>query len=518
MQTKRAGQLGKILLGTGLGAGASGIENATLLDDADPKLKGINLVLGAIAGGLIGQGGKARLAGLLGIPTKQMALFGVNSADKFVDLQIPKARLDVEAAGLNRDAAKAQMYGLLGLGGAGLGYLGYKVYDKYRDAKKKKERQQELRDNPRPQRGPSRLKIEIPAGKLDNDFYNALARGLVIDNPNDQSKIIPIEAQKVASKLDSLPIVAYAGFKYASGGSGFGMPYRASGKNPFTAARDAAQKGMMEDPNAPQAILPGSMLKRPRNPDEAPADMTGELEGQLGQLTEEHTGLQQEFAKAQEQMQGELAKAKQEADKLKAEAQAAKQEAELAKAQAQLAQQEARSKMEIMTLREQTSRPAAAHHLLNTQVDHLAKRVHNLSSKFASKLDIGLGYYNHKMANIAAPDTVLSALAGGPGTPPAERKPTVADIMTAPSNVFSNKAPDNPRIGYELAQNQRTVNALPDWVRVPFHLANNFTRMWQPDPRRYQVGYDGDTLANMTWQQQFWKHMDNPNNIKKVIG
>jgi len=190
----------RALTGGLIGAGVSEIENRTLLSDADPKLKHVNDVLGAVTGGIAGQGGKATLAALAAWPAKQMALLGVNTGKKYVDLQIPKAKIDLEAANAGREAATAardaanlnhessqmQLNGLKGLRTAALlgggGYLVYKAIQALRERNAANEKAKRP-VSAKPKGGANKLRIDIPANKLSPEFLESLAHDLHADAP-----------------------------------------------------------------------------------------------------------------------------------------------------------------------------------------------------------------------------------------------------------------------------------------------------------------------------------------------
>jgi hypothetical protein len=153
--TVRASKVLPYVLG---GTAISALENATLLDDSDPKLKIINLGLGGVTGGLAGSG---HLVSALGAWTpKQLALLGVDRFDKATKMQIPTAVLNRDAAAMANETARIMNekakrltptdIGILGLAAAGLagaGGFGYYLYNKV---------------GPRAKKSPPRVKITLP--------------------------------------------------------------------------------------------------------------------------------------------------------------------------------------------------------------------------------------------------------------------------------------------------------------------------------------------------------------------
>lgn len=139
----------RALLGGLAGGVASSVENQTLLDDSDPKLKAINLLLGTVTGAATPQRGIAKHVLSKWVP-KQMGMFALDQYNKNVRNQIPiadkqlqTATKTLETAQINADAAKRMSAGdmaQLGLAGAGIGAaggLGYYLWKNHGPGKKK---------------------------------------------------------------------------------------------------------------------------------------------------------------------------------------------------------------------------------------------------------------------------------------------------------------------------------------------------------------------------------------------
>ena len=174
---------------TGVALGA--LENKAIAPDMDPGLQYVN----ALLGGLTALGIKnpeTRNAVMSGLPFKQLALFGVNAADKLrmqqqslVDANLGIANINKTTAGLQQsNAAGAKSMQLAFLlpalaAGAGLGYLGY---DKWKHLNKPIPRYATTGEKGRDSSSRSKIRIDIPSSAVPDDFYRSLS------NPDEGSK------------------------------------------------------------------------------------------------------------------------------------------------------------------------------------------------------------------------------------------------------------------------------------------------------------------------------------------
>ena len=148
----------KLLGHVAMGVAGAGVENQALLPDMDPHLKAINLGMGAVTGLRGGQKGWGKALGPLAL--KEMALLGLNTGKKYVDIQQPIAETNLETARLNQQAAatnaqRAQsmspatiaQLGMAGAGLAGAAGMGYYLYNTIGPGKKKPKPQTTVRMN-----------------------------------------------------------------------------------------------------------------------------------------------------------------------------------------------------------------------------------------------------------------------------------------------------------------------------------------------------------------------------------
>lgn len=184
------------MLGWGAGGmGAALLENATLFEDQPDEIKHINAVLGAATGAVMSHpDNKIKALAALGWPVKQMALMSIGKAEQFrkdqsdlLDKKLQAAEIDLSAAEERRRAAggnKALMAAFLLpaiLGGGGLAYHAWN----------KRKREQPARfattdEHGRPH-GRQRVKIEVPAGALPDEFFKSLVN--VDDNPRSLTRL-----------------------------------------------------------------------------------------------------------------------------------------------------------------------------------------------------------------------------------------------------------------------------------------------------------------------------------------
>jgi len=192
-------------LGSTLGAGAAAGENELLLADADPAIRKINLVLGAITGGHVGgklfknkflaPKDKTSFMGALGKahwPAKQMALFGTSGLTNLAGAQTDytnkiteNVQTELEAAQLKRESEKIRLEGnpwkdikdyakenpwktgIVG-GGIGASVLGAYLYNALKKPNKPK---------------PGVMTVEIPEGEVRDRFYTNLSRNMLFKDP-----------------------------------------------------------------------------------------------------------------------------------------------------------------------------------------------------------------------------------------------------------------------------------------------------------------------------------------------
>jgi len=191
-------------LAAGMGAGSLYGYGESKLFDLDPTSTKINVLLSSLLGGGIGLAGRARgklITPKYGLATelvttnvpKMLAIVGVDRLDKFRDAQQGLVDRRLEAATIDRDAAKdrarASKYlapAIVALAGAGgLGALAAR-------------RQAREATNMRvlKQLEPSRsdrLTIDIPREFVSEEFYKRLGREVLFDTP--ESKVQKAEAQ-----------------------------------------------------------------------------------------------------------------------------------------------------------------------------------------------------------------------------------------------------------------------------------------------------------------------------------
>lgn len=173
------------------GLGLSALENATVMDTADPETKKMNLVLGGVTG--LGMGGAhspdVRFSRLAAWPMKEVGVQGYDKLQKFVNIQQPIAETNLETAMMNRDAARTAMEkakhlspqdigslitGLAAIGGtAGLGYY---LYNKIGPGKKPAAPKVTIQLPKTHGTNGSSVEMEADPVSLSKNLYRSLAR------------------------------------------------------------------------------------------------------------------------------------------------------------------------------------------------------------------------------------------------------------------------------------------------------------------------------------------------------
>ena len=178
------------LKGTAAGVGLSALENATVLGDADPTTKHMNLVLGGVTGlGMGGAGKEHQMARLAGWPLKEVGLMGYDAGKKFVNVQQPIAETNLDAARLNKDTAQlvadkakhispqdigSLITGMAAAGGAA--GLGYYLYHKIGPGKKPAAPKVTIQLPKTHGTNGSSIEMEADPVNLSKNLYKSLAR------------------------------------------------------------------------------------------------------------------------------------------------------------------------------------------------------------------------------------------------------------------------------------------------------------------------------------------------------
>lgn len=185
------------VVGGGAGLAGADWENKHWMPDADPGLKGINDVAGGLTGMIIPH---KPLLGTSLLTAKQLATYLAHKAQKatdayvvdaptrkaVADTQLDTAKREQETAQINKDMAADQqahsgdwtlkdklLAGALGVGALGAGtYLTNSILNRH---KKKTARPADtvLSGDPKLRR-PHKVRIDIPADSLPNEFYQSL--------------------------------------------------------------------------------------------------------------------------------------------------------------------------------------------------------------------------------------------------------------------------------------------------------------------------------------------------------
>lgn len=201
------------------GVGLAALENRLVGEELPDPLKSVNLGIGAVTGALV-KNPKTRAAALLGLPIKQMGLFGIGSLDKYrrqqqslVDKNLEAATLNSAAAKLNQEGASAKNKLMLAyllpalLAGGGLGYLGASEFAKNRKRKSRIPRNVTVGEKGKRTRGP-KIRIDIPPGALPPDFFEALHN--VDDNAAAHVRMLQSLTPDQRAALSTMPKAAAA--------------------------------------------------------------------------------------------------------------------------------------------------------------------------------------------------------------------------------------------------------------------------------------------------------------------
>jgi hypothetical protein len=179
-------ELGKLLPWVAGGAALAGLENKFVGDQLDPRLKTINLGIGATTGALAASGPKGKMMALSGMPLKELALFGIASADRFkkeqealTDTKLHTAKIEQETAKTQRSqAGKGRHIAEAFLAPALLG-AGALTYYVHNQRKHPSQSSGGGKFNVVGQTGPSspgrrKVRIDVPASAIPSDFFKSL--------------------------------------------------------------------------------------------------------------------------------------------------------------------------------------------------------------------------------------------------------------------------------------------------------------------------------------------------------
>jgi len=171
------------------GVGLAALENKLIAEEIPDPLKTVNLGVGAVTG-FLGANPTTRTAALNSLPFKQLGLFGVGAMDKFrrqqqslVDTNLTTANINKDTARLHQDDAgnrKAMALAFLLPALVGSGALAYYAYNKGQRSSPGSRFQ--TVDSKGAPKGRRRVKIEVPASALPDEFFSSLI------NVDDNSK------------------------------------------------------------------------------------------------------------------------------------------------------------------------------------------------------------------------------------------------------------------------------------------------------------------------------------------
>ena len=198
------------------GVGGAALENQHILPDLDEKLKKVNLGIGGTTGYLMANP-QYRAAALASLPFKELGLFGVSSADKLrqqqqslVDANLGVAQTNQQTALLNRGNASSSGARALAflipaiLAGGGIGYMGYNQWKKNRS--KSQNPRWQTTGSSGTQRGGKKVRVDIPASALPDEFYESLMHGE--ESPKAYTRIMskqaPEESKEARAVLQKL--------------------------------------------------------------------------------------------------------------------------------------------------------------------------------------------------------------------------------------------------------------------------------------------------------------------------
>lgn len=171
------------------GVGLAALENKLIADEIPDPLKTVNLGVGAVTG-FLGANPSTRMSALNSLPFKQLGLFGVGAMDKFRRQQQSLVDTNLATAGINKDTArlqqddagdrKAMALAFLLPALVGSGALAYYAYNKgHKSAPSSRFQTVDSKGAPK---GRRRVKIEVPASALPDEFFSSLI------NVDDNSK------------------------------------------------------------------------------------------------------------------------------------------------------------------------------------------------------------------------------------------------------------------------------------------------------------------------------------------
>lgn len=201
------------------GVGLSLLENSTLFHDQPDEIKHINTVLGGATGAVMSHPDtKIKAMALLGWPIKQLGLLGVGKAEQFrqdqselLDRKMQAAEVELDTAEVNRRAAggnKALAAAFLIPALVGSGALGYYAWNRRKRENAATGRYGTVEESGQTH-GRKRVKIEVPASALPDEFYRSLMN--VEDNPLARTRVQEqnVGSRKRASTLNPGDAEAY---------------------------------------------------------------------------------------------------------------------------------------------------------------------------------------------------------------------------------------------------------------------------------------------------------------------
>jgi hypothetical protein len=224
---------GKALPLSAAGVGLAALENRFIAPEMPEELKKVNYGIGGITGYMLASPDpKLRSMAMLGIPAKQMALFGIGAMDKLrrqqqslVDANLAVAQVNKSTADVQRsqaeEAGRTALMFLLPALAAG-GALGYMGYDKWKKKKSEIPRWQTTGGKGHSRSG-QKIRIDVPATALPPEFFRSLTD--VDDNARAFSRVMELSG----GDPESTPKVASAEEKFSIPGLVGSLAYETTG-------------------------------------------------------------------------------------------------------------------------------------------------------------------------------------------------------------------------------------------------------------------------------------------------
>ena len=173
-------EAGKILAGIALGTGAAELENQTILKKQVPREhKNINLLIGAVTGGVLGHGNTvSREVALSSLPFKQLGLLAAGTAAKKTQAEKEMAETNLRTALTNLQSARSPIRNIaMGLGAAGAAGLGaYGVHRMMQDIRQRQQPEGEVTIRLPGAHGKSPATVQVPFEALPESIYRGLIR------------------------------------------------------------------------------------------------------------------------------------------------------------------------------------------------------------------------------------------------------------------------------------------------------------------------------------------------------